>query len=204
MRRSSVILVEGLPGSGKTSVAQRLCTGLRRRGFATAWVREEAKDHRVLPVALRRRRRAPDFAQQCLDAWARFMAADDGRVWIFDGAALQSTVRFLFEERVPEPRIAEYWNRFEEIMRPSAPVLVYLRHDDSAARLRDVTIPERGREWYDAVARHVAGAPAGRRHRHRDLEGFVAFWMEYEALCDRLVASATLRVQTMREVLLPQ
>lgn len=198
------MLVEGLPGSGKTTTAERACARLRARGIDAQWVREEARDHPVLPVTIRGRNRSPDFPELCLDAWASFVRRMGDATWVLDGCAMQSTVRFMFEQALPEDEIVRYWQWFESIVLPVGAVLVYLRHDDPERRLREHTIPERGRDWYDRVWRHMAYTPGGRRFRHQGVDGFVAFWLRYGELCDRLVASSRLPVQTMRDALLPQ
>ncbi|GIU86018.1 MAG: hypothetical protein KatS3mg009_0533 [Acidimicrobiia bacterium] len=199
-----LVLVEGLPGSGKTAAAQRMCARLRDRGIDTRWFPESAPDHPVLPVTIRGRNRSPDYPELCLDAWASFVRRMGDATWVLEGCALQSTVRFMFEQALPEPEIVRYWEWFESIVRPVGTALVYLRPDDPERLLREHTIPGRSREWYASVWRHIASTPGGRRYRHQGVDGFVAFWLRYGELCDRLVAASRLRVQTIRDVLSPQ
>lgn len=208
-----LVLVDGLPGTGKTTTAERVFEGLRGRGIDCAWAREEAKPHPVFGPGILAARRQPEFPALCIEAWTRFVAQTD-RICVLDGAALQSTVRFMFEQRVADVDITAYWQAFETIVAPARPVLMYLRDPNPAQRLRRHAIRERGREWYEKLADHVARTPAGRPFRHLGVDGFVEFWVRYGALCDELLAASELTVQrtrppitpiqTMRDVLLPQ
>src|SRR5690606_27059343 len=65
-----VILVEGLPGAGKTTLAAGLAHALERRGVAARWLREEDPAHPVTPRALKRTRGEDGFALRCVDAIA--------------------------------------------------------------------------------------------------------------------------------------
>jgi hypothetical protein len=202
-----LVFVEGLPGSGKTTTAERMCRRLRSRGVDAQWASETTKDHPVFPPGLLTQRRAPDFADQCLAAWHAFVADLGPTTWVLDGAAFQSTVRFMFEERMPYESIRDYWRAFEDVVLPARPTLFYLRDDDAADRMRTITIPVRGQAWFDKVFDYVARTPQGREFRHMGVEGFIAFWVRYGALCDTLVAQSRMEIsssQTIREVLLPQ
>jgi hypothetical protein len=189
-----LVLVEGLPGSGKTTTAERMCRRLRSRGIDAAWAAEGAADHPVFAPGYAKSRRRPEFAQQCLDAWSSFVDAIGTRTWVLDGAAFQSTVRFMFEQRVPYDEIFAYWRVFESVVSPLRPTVFYLRDDDAADRLRTITIPVRGRAWYDKVSSYVARTPAGREFRHLGVEGFIEFWVRYGELCETLLAQSHLDV----------
>ncbi|HEX5094721.1 MAG TPA: hypothetical protein VFX21_01845 [Acidimicrobiia bacterium] len=199
-----LVLVDGLPGSGKTTTAERMCRRLRSRGIDAAWAAETAPDHPVFPRGFAKSRREPEFPQQCLDAWAAFVDTIGTRTWVLDGAAFQSTVRFFYDERVPYDEIFAYWRAFETIVMPLRPTIFYLRDDNPADRMRTITIPVRGRAWYDKVSNYVARTPAGREFRHLGVEGFIAFWVRYGELCESLLAQTRLDVASSPLGLAPE
>jgi hypothetical protein len=91
-------LIEGLPGTGKTTMAEQLCILARKSGLSAAWYLEESIDHPVHGRKLKEGRKNGDiFVKSCLEAWRAF--ADNSTktpdIQILEGSAFQSTVRFM-------------------------------------------------------------------------------------------------------------
>jgi hypothetical protein len=173
-----LVLVEGVPGSGKTTTAELIATQTGAR-----WIREEARDHPVIPAEVRKRNRGDDFETQCLARWRDFLHALDGP-WVLEGCALQSTVRFMFANCWPRPRIDAYWQAFEEIVAPFVEKLLLLTVSDE--RMREV-YAERGDAWIAKVGGWVASTPRGGT--------LVEFGLAYGALSEELLARSTLPVE---------
>lgn len=65
--------VEGLPGAGKTTMAEQLCALAKKSGLSAAWYLEESIDHPVHGRELKKGRKNSDiFVKSCLDAWGQF------------------------------------------------------------------------------------------------------------------------------------
>jgi hypothetical protein len=193
--RPPIVLIDGLPGSGKTTTAREIAAGLRLRGVSCEWEREEARDHPYFGSEIRRQHRRPDYDQICIDRWQLLVDSPEPIWRVFDGCAMQSTVRFMFEQDWPIDRIESYWRRFEQTTRGRA-VLVYFTHPAPAAFIRTHTTRVRGDDW-PKIADHVRGTPAGRRLEREGASASVEFWVHYRRLCDRLIARSTLPVLTI-------
>lgn len=184
MRR--LLLVEGLPGAGKTTLAERLCAFAGSEGLSSRWYLEEAANHPVHPRSLGALKTHADYAAHCLQAWRHFVeqAGADDTLHILEGSALQSTVRFLMEQGHAD--IDDYFKRFEDIVRALHPAFVYLRPKDAVSHSR-ATSTHRGSEWTRKVAAYVEQTPYALRRGLRGENGMHEFWADYARLCDALV-----------------
>src|SRR5437660_1105300 len=79
--RRSVVLFEGLPGSGKTTTSNQLAAVYLQRGTPCVWVREETKDHPFFGPEIRRLHRRADYDEICLAQWRRLVGSRDQGRW---------------------------------------------------------------------------------------------------------------------------
>jgi hypothetical protein len=182
-----IVFVEGVPGSGKSTMAEKLCAEAVKLGVDAKWYLEESHDHPVHPKAGWRLKTQGSFAEECLRSWAAFAEKEKERktVHILEGSAFQSTVRVMMEKSLPG--IAAYFQRFEEIISVLEPKMVYLRPSDVASHSRYVCAL-RGEKWSTKVSGYLAQTDYSLRHELQGLEGMHRFWDEYASLCDSLVA----------------
>lgn len=188
-----VVFIEGLPGSGKTTLAKHLCEVERLAGHASEWHLEEAADHPVHPHALSARKAHDDFPFRCLQSWQRFAdrTRSEDTLHILEGSAFQSTVRFMMEQ--DREGIAGYFAHFEEIVSPLQPSFIYLRPVDAVAHSQ-ATASFRGPNWTRKVAAYIEQTPYARRRGLRGEAGMHRFWADYAQVCDALVAQLAMPV----------
>ena len=122
-----MIFIEGVPGTGKSTMARNLCTYFSSQGMDAQWHLEEARDHPVHPKPQDISDVEAGLSEKYLRQWSNFLDQSIGKntVHIFDGSAFQSTVRFMMEKR--QPGIESYYRRFEEIVCSSNSRMVYFR-----------------------------------------------------------------------------
>jgi hypothetical protein len=190
-----LVLIEGLPGTGKTSLAEWLCKRMTESGRDAAWAREEAADHPVIDRATRRTAAEPGYADRCIARWeafARRMAtAPSPETFVLEGCLFQSAVRFLIEHEHPAADAARYLVAVETALAPLAPRLVYLVQPDPEAYLRDVLPGRKGEATVAKIAAYSATTPFAVR---RGLEGrgaLLGLYTTYRVACDALVARST-------------
>ena len=180
-------LVEGIPGSGKSTTAGLLHDACVSRGRAARWWLEEARDHPVTSVALKASAAEPDFPTRCLEAFRAVLESENG-VLILDGAAMQSTIRFMFANRREVGEIADYFDRWSVLVEPMVPGFVLLDIDDPARHYLDFLIPLRGAEWTGKLVRYVEGTPVGRANAWLGIDGLIRFWSAYQDLCREMLS----------------
>lgn len=186
----TTIHFEGLPGSGKTTASERFCRLLRCNGIDASWWLEEASNHPIMRKNGRAFFRQHDFAQSCLDAWLTFLKSSNNTV-VFDGYALQSTVRILYANRVAWKQIQDYFNRWQELAPQTT--LVYFSVENPREHY-DIVFEERGEEWSKKLYSYVEKTPIGVANGLRGRVGFVEFWATYQQLCHELLDVANVSV----------
>jgi hypothetical protein len=185
-----LILIEGLPGSGKTGTARWLHQRLRDCGVPAEWCIEEDPEHSVLPRRVRRLASRPDFAERCLAAWERFSegAALREEVHVLEGCAFQSSVRYLLEYGAGLDAIGTYVDRFEHAIAPLRPRLIYLYQADPARFFEEQTLARKGELWVAKVSAYLASTPYCRARGWNGSDGMLRFWLHYRSVCDTLQA----------------
>ena len=195
--KTRLVLIEGIPGTGKTTLAEALCERFRAGGLDAAWYLEEAHHHPVTP----REGRPPDRTGRIpwwLERWRTFAesGADRERVRIVEGTAFQSTARFLYAGGLEDDAILPYLAGFERAVASLRPCFVYLDAREPRRFLARHTLPRKGADWTARVAAYAVSTPVARRRGWSGEAGLVEFWADYRDRCDAWVE--TLRMPTLR------
>jgi hypothetical protein len=198
---TKVVLVDGIPGAGKSVAAQTIARRLRAAGQPVRWWYEEEVGHPVYvfrdAAAMQQVIRdlfTGDHARvvaAALTQWARF--ADDvgraGTTVVADGTVfgyLTWTLHYL--DRSATETLA-YARGVLAALAVAQPRLIYLRAHDVAATVRHV-LAVRGDGWAADAIQKAVGSPYGRARGLEGVEGLVHFWADYQALADRLFDEA--------------
>jgi len=194
-----LVLIDGLPGTGKSTLARSLCEVLREGGLETAWYLEEAGDHPVHPASLIQTRNELTFADRCLESWHHFVqhvGSSDG-LHVLEGSAFQSTVRFLMEQEHPNTDV--YFRRFVEIIQPLSPALIYLCTDNALEHSHNVAA-HRGADWSYKVSTYLQETPYSMARNWKGEPGMHLFWSNYAGRCSELVRRSELATLTLMTV----
>jgi Adenylylsulphate kinase len=199
VRDTKLILIDGLPGSGKTTTARFLTDTLARRGVAVRCLLETELDHplnvggslhpagRTTGAELFARYTARSYTDESLRRWQAFVAtAERGNtVQVTESYPYQNAVRILLQMDAEVDQIRAYAATVEQIGEPLRPVLVYLERRDTAGALRAIA-EQRGTDWTAYVAELLADSPYARRRELRGIDAAVAFISAYKALVDEV------------------
>jgi hypothetical protein len=195
-----LILVEGLPGSGKSTTGQRLLLHLRRLGANATWWAEEDPDHPLYPfhdqVSLRallddlaagHHQRVIETAVGKWRDFAEQLAGADG-VTILDACLFGYLTWTLYPHfDVPVETVRAYLDRVVARLERLEPRLIYFHQRDLAAALGRIRAM-RGPEVAASYVERATGSPFGRRRGLAGFDGFVAYWRTWRDLADAALA----------------
>ena len=193
MTLPSVIFVDGLPGYGKSTTAQRLWLQLEALGRPARWWYEHESGHPIFDDERVRSARAGDAAAAsdlftgALAGWDRVASAarnEPGTV-IFESTLFQSTVGTQLLIGWPHERIEAHFQATMQSLAGIPMALVYLRPPSVASAIRSTC--ERRHPWFETfVLQHLGESPRGERQPVRSLEDVITFFEELRGLTDGL------------------
>lgn len=171
--KTNLIIVEGLPGSGKSTTAAMIAGELRKKGRKIVCVDEGAAEHPADYADYD----FPDFEterEKILEKWRSFVkAAEEDTTYIFNCIFLQNPMcetmmRFGMDEADSEAYIAE----IAEIISPLSPVILYIDQPDVRAAI-DRVLDERGDGWLRAVTDYHVSQGYGKQNNLSGYDGYI-------------------------------
>jgi hypothetical protein len=152
-----LILVEGLPGSGKSTTAQWLSHLLGATGLDASWHHEQDADHPVcnydtLQVVTRAGAAScAAFHAEGLERWQDLVraASASSRVTILESSFLQAPIGSMLLAGCSRDAIGAHVKATAAIAAPLSPMLIVLKHLEPSPEAVEALRASRG-PWFDA------------------------------------------------------
>lgn len=168
-----MIIVEGIPGSGKSSTAAMIADELNKKGKKVVCVDEGAKEH----PADYANYDFPDFEterKKILEKWHSFVEnSSKDTIYVFNCIFLQNPMcetmmRFGMEEADSKKYISE----IAEIIKPLNPIVLYI-NQPNVKEIIDRVLDERGNNWLNAVIDYHTTQGYGKENHLSGYEGYI-------------------------------
>lgn len=172
--KTNLIIVEGLPGSGKSTTAGMIAEELEKRGKKVVCVDEGMPDHPADYADYD----FPDFEterRKILQKWSSFVReADQQTIYVFNCIFLQNPMcetmmRFGMDQDASRKYVAE----ISQIIQPLHPIIIYIDQPDVKGAI-DKVLEERGNDWLNAVMEYHVSQGYGKQHNLQGYEGYIA------------------------------
>ncbi len=171
--KTNLIIVEGLPGTGKSTTAAIIADELSKAGGKVLCVDEGVRDHPADYADYD----FPDFEterEKILKKWRSCVdKSDKNTTDVFNCVFLQNPMcetmmRFGMDSAASQRYISE----IAEIIRPLHPLIVYI--DKPGVRETvDRVLDERGNDWLEAVIDYHTSQGYGKRNQLSGYEGYI-------------------------------
>jgi hypothetical protein len=183
MLDTKLILIEGFPGSGKSTTTRNLSETLRQHGVDCHWYLEEDQPH---PID------CGDFAVhglagQLIPLWQRFtaQAVQEPTATLLESRLWQNTALFMYMGECPIEEIVELNRQQAQALAPLSPMLIYLDQPDTQEAM-DRLAATRGEEWIRWALDKTTPYAWFQSRRLTDFAGWVQFFREWQAVLERL------------------
>lgn len=190
-----LVLVEGIPGSGKSTTAQYISRCLEQNDIPCQWFYEENLKHPVysfdslesMSVLLRdlSAGRFEKVIESALAQWKRFArrVQESDRVTVIDSCIFGYLAWSLFPNGADRDQILEYIKSVEETLESCNPVVVYFYQHDIESSLKRI-IQRRGNETEQQFISNATECKYGKMNRMHGFAGLVSYWEEYRRITD--------------------
>lgn len=183
MRNTKLILIEGLPGAGKSTTTGWLHERLGAYGVEANCYREDDVPHPIPCLDFE----IKGLPEKVLPLWETFIseAAQSSVTTVIESRLWQNTCLYMLMSEIDTAKIVEFAHKEEEVVAPLSPVLIYLDQSDTKNALERL-YPMRGKTWMDSTLEELLSYPWFTKRKLNDFEGCVKFFEEWRALSNRL------------------
>ena len=184
-RLNKLIIVEGMTGLGKSTLAHFIARQLHYHDIEAAWIHEGELQH---PLSLELDSGDIDrFMQTARTKWLRFVSriARSKETIVLEAGFFNNLLETLFLQNVPSPKIYHYSDVLQDIIQPIQPALVYLTHSDIRKALAE-SFTRRGAGFKDFVIKFATTTPYAQHRSLAGYDGMIDFWVDFVTLTDQL------------------
>jgi hypothetical protein len=185
-----LVFIEGLPGSGKSTAAQRLAFEGGRQGRVMHWYYEQDAAH---PLAgyfePRQGGDALPFMAQARARWHSFARNATAGTHLVESHLFQGPIGSLLLQDVPPPVISAFVGELMQAVTPLAPRLIRLVEADARSALGRIIAFRWGALEDNPYIRRFDASPYARAHGLHGFSGYVAFCVACADLAQALVAT---------------
>jgi len=188
-----LILIEGIPGSGKTTLAHALNTHFLANGVDSVWYDEEDHAHPVFDRSLLKSEKNSTYLDLCVSAWERFREVLDQpnhpSHTILDAYPFQNSIRFAVEYDLPASEWYRYLDATMACIKDLSPAIIYMHHPAPEAYLAGAFL-QRKPLVAAKIAAYSERTPFAKKWHLSGHDALVALYSAYHRACDELVDRA--------------
>jgi len=183
MLNTQLVLIEGLPGAGKSTSTVWLGGVLERARVACRWYREEDDPHplpcldlEIKGLPAKMIPRWSDFVQRTLQE--PFIVIIESRLW-------QNTGLYMYMSENTADDILNFSREVYHVLTPLTPALIYLDQVDTETALRRM-YATRGEIWMQQTLEETLPYPWFTSRGIKDFDGWVQFFVEWRKVAEQL------------------
>jgi hypothetical protein len=196
--QTKLVLVEGNPFTGKSTLSEYAAQQLALNGHAAEWVPEGAMLRTYFPHTLAVLNETQPVSEESLWAdWTAFaqtvMSAP--ATFVVDAAISYAAVYPLLADDRPQVAILALVTRIAELCAPLHPRVIHLVGDQE--RIALASIVERGDKWQKQLVDQSDATPYQKARGRSGVEGAIALLHETQVLTDEVLAAAGWQTLTL-------
>jgi len=190
MKRTQLICIEGIAGSGKSSTAQIIYYNLIKNGYNIKKYHEFSHPH---PIHNFQFRDVESWINDTLNNWKKLVSLVKvtDEIIILDSTLIQNSIEDLILVNTDKEVIFSYISKLENIIDDLNPVLIYFFQDDPIKAIKDIYF-QREDEWKNKVVGMFEKAPYCISRNLTGYAGYESFIQYFREISDQIVNKLSL------------
>jgi tRNA uridine 5-carbamoylmethylation protein Kti12 len=182
MINTKLILLEGLPGSGKSTISKKLYDRITVNNKHL--VQESSKFH---PISENDIADIDVWKVKTLRNWEKLCLEIDSQqmLYVMEFVLFQNTIVQMLLKNCDRNQIGEFCHKIENIIKNLSPVLVLYTANNPATFLGE-TYQLRGDEWKKVIDHLIDDTPYGKKRNLIGYDGFMYFFDEYVSITNAI------------------
>jgi hypothetical protein len=178
-----LILVEGLPGSGKTTTAKFISSMLAQRDVKHFLWMECCEDGPIKELSPSH----PSFGEDLIRQWSSLAVKlqDNSGLAVMESFYWQWTTDLMVLHGYGHDDVIGINTSLDDTVATLAPRLIYFHHTDIESHIRWI-FNARGSEWAGMIQKRDLPYPYHQSRGHKDLQGLITFFMDCQSYTDEL------------------
>jgi hypothetical protein len=196
--QTKLVLVEGNPFTGKSTLSEYAALQIRLNGHAAEWVPEGVMLEKYFPHVLVVLDGTQSVSEESLWAdWSAFVQTvkSTPATFVVDAAISYAAVYPLLAEDRPHTTILAMATRIAELCAPLHPRVIHLMGDQD--RIARASIVERGDKWEKQLVSQSDATPYQKARGRSGVEGAIAFLNETQELTDMALKASGWQTLTL-------
>ncbi len=197
--KTKLILIEGLPGSGKSTTAEFISSKLTEMNISH---RLYLEDPDSAPIEFLWPE-SPTFRSDLESQWLKLVESMKHRedLVLLESIYWQWTTWFIILLNYPHDDVIVINSSLHDIITPLAPLLIYFAHTDVESHIQWI-YNLRGEEWSNFMIQRDLQLPYHQSRDHKNLDGLITCFRETQSQYDelyKLTRFQTIKIQDPHE-----
>jgi thymidylate kinase len=191
MTKSKLILIEGIAGSGKSTVGQKLYRIMSRNNINVKFFHEFDPSN---PIRELNSKNNSELINKSISNWRSFVdqLRNSDEVIIFDGILSQCLIAELILMCATERIILNHIRELIEIIEILNPSIIYLYQKNVEESLTKI-YTQRNERWRKKIDRFISSTEFGKQKKLKGFSGYVAFNFFYVSILNKIMRDVTIR-----------
>jgi thymidylate kinase len=181
---SRLILIEGLLGTGKSTLSQFIHLQIKRHGIKSCWYCETQNPHPIIGDSSHHS--TLDLAlAQLISQWQALVAKalQTKEIIVMDAAFLQYIILTMLTWNIDEMTIMNCIQKMIPVIQPLQPTLLFLNRDHISETLKGLS-QSRGPQWMEKSIERFNQTLFARQRNLCGINGFMDFMQNYKNIAE--------------------